>query len=225
MLVRGFGSVIGIFLVGFGLIFLAVGLGIATIGARQASAEAARVEQLRPLTAAAIDDSQPGREALVEGRINARNPRLFQEFVAYIREEYRGSDNDRDKWQEDERRTPPLLIDVADGLVELADDGYELDSPPHTWQESRSLVWNGFTGNGTKRYRGIQAGDIVLAIGTLVPGSEGLELRAERVYGGSRSAYIAERQSAARWMPWMGGVFGLVGAAIAGAGVWRLLRR
>jgi hypothetical protein len=216
-----------IFLIGFGLIFLVIGTLLATVGARQASAEAERAEQLQPMTAAALDDSPSGREALIEGRISARNPSLFQQFVAYVREEYRGSDDeDREKWEEDERRTPPLLIEVADGAVPLADDHYALDNPPHTWQESQSTrVWNGLTGEGTKRYRGFQAGDQALAIGTLVQGSEGMELRAERVYGGTRSGYIAERRQAARWMPWLGGIFGLVGAGIALGGVWWLARR
>ena len=30
----------------------------------------------------------------VEGRVSARNRALFQGFVAYVREEYRGSDDD-----------------------------------------------------------------------------------------------------------------------------------
>src|SRR5262245_58052064 len=111
------------FLILFGLGFLSLGGFMATAGAQQARAQAERAERLRPLTAAALDDSRSGSEALVEGRISARNPLLFQQFVAYIREEYRGSDDDdREKWEEDERRTPALRIDVADGIVALAND-------------------------------------------------------------------------------------------------------
>src|SRR5690349_7971963 len=114
-------AIVPIFLIGFGLIFLTIGILLATVGAQQAGAEAERAERLRPLSVAMLDDSQPGREALIEGRISARNPSLFQQFVAYIREEYRGSDDqDREKWEEDERRTPPLLIELADGVVALA---------------------------------------------------------------------------------------------------------
>jgi hypothetical protein len=216
-----------IFLIGFGLVFLAIGIVMATVAARQAGAEAARAERLRPLTVAALDDSQPGREALVEGYRSDRNPALFQQFVAYVREEYRGrDDNDRERWEEDERRTPPLLIDLVDGTVPLANDSYMLDSPPHIWQESQSsLAWNGFTGEGTKRYHGLRAGDAALAIGTLVAGPEGLELQAERVYGGTRSSYIAERQQTALWMPRIGAIFGVIGAALALLGIWWLVRR
>jgi hypothetical protein len=224
---RGRGSVlVRIFLIGFGLVFLILGILLATVAAQQARAEADRAERLLPLSVAALDDGQPGREALIEGRISARNPQLFQQFVAYIREEYRGSDDDdNEQWQEDQRHTPRLRIEVADGIVSLANDSYDLDSPPHSWEESQSRSWNGLTGEGTKRYRGFQAGDTALAIGTLVPGSEGLELQAERVYGGTRSSYIADRQSAARWMPWVGGFFAVLGSLIASIGVWLLLRR
>jgi hypothetical protein len=225
---RGRNSAIGpIFLIGFGLVFVAIGIFMATVGARQAGAEAERAERLRPLSVAALDDSQPGREALIEGRISNRNPALFQEFVAYVREEYRGSDeDDRERWEEDERRTPPLLIELADGIVSLANDSYILDSPPHHWQESQSArAWNSLTGEGTKRYRGFQAGDAALAIGTLAPGSAGLELQAERVYGGTRDSYIADRRQAALWMPRIGAIFGAIGAAIAIGGIWWVVRR
>jgi hypothetical protein len=220
-------AIIPIFLIGFGLVFLALGIFLATVGAQQAGAEAERAERLRPLDVAALDDGQPGREALIEGRISDRNSALFQQFVAYVREEYRGSDDqDREQWAEDERRTPPLLIEVADGVVSLANSSYIVDSSPHIWPESQtSRTWNGFTGEGTKRYRGFQAGDVVLAIGTLAPGSEGMELQAERVYGGTRSSYIADRRRSAVWMPRIGGIFGLVGAVIALVGIWWLVRR
>lgn len=218
-------SFVSLFLLGFGVIFLAVGVGMATLGTRQARAEAERAERLAPLGAAALDDSQPGREVLVEGRVSARNRALFRDFVAYLREEYRGSDdNNRDKWVEDERHTPPLLIELSGGTVALADDQYRLDNPAHTWQEPGARSWNGFTGEGTKRYRGFAAGDPVMAIGVLVRGREGLDLRAEWLYGGTRADYIAGQRSSAAFLPWFGGLFALIGTLIAGAGAWKLLR-
>ena len=217
-----FGSLL---LLGIGLIFLVAGGALAIFGARQATAEADRAERLAPLGIETIDDSRPGREALVEGRIGARNQPLFQDFVAYVREEYRGDEDDKEKWVEDERRTPPLQIELKDGIVELADDQYTFDNPPHRWQEPGGLTWNGFSGEGTKRYSGFWRGDAVVAIGTLVEGSEGLELRAERVFGGTRAGYIAARRSAAAFLPWFGGGFALLGAVVAGLGVWLLRRR
>jgi hypothetical protein len=120
---------LSLFLIGFGLIFIAAGLAMAILGARRASAEADRAERLPPLSSASLDDSRPGREALIEGRISSHNRPLFQGFVAYVREEYRGSDDDNDTWSEDERNTPPLLIDLDGGSVALADSQYDLDNP------------------------------------------------------------------------------------------------
>ncbi|GAB4214496.1 MAG: hypothetical protein OHK0022_53110 [Roseiflexaceae bacterium] len=222
---RGFSGG-GLFLLGFGLIFLAIGAGLAIFGTQQAQAAADRAERLPPLSAAALDDGQPGREVLIEGRVSERNQALFQGMVAYVRQEYRGTDDDGDaRWSEDERRTPPLWIDLPGGAVKLANDTYRLESPAQQWQEPGGTSWNGFTGEGTKRYQGVAAGDPVIAIGTLVDGQEGPELRAEFVHGGTRSSYIAAQRSEAAFLPWFGGLFALIGAGIAGGGVWVLLRK
>ncbi|HEU4324874.1 MAG TPA: hypothetical protein VFS21_17140 [Roseiflexaceae bacterium] len=214
-----------LFLLGFGLIFVLVGLGLAVVAAGEARAAADRAERLTPLGAAALEDSPPGREVLVEGAVSARNRALFQDMVAYVREEYRGTDSDGDsQWSEDERRTPPLWLDLPGGTARLADDTYTLESPAQRWQEPGGLTWNGFSGEGTKRYRGFRAGDSVVAIGTLVAGQEGPELRAEFVAGGTRASYIASQRSGAAVLPWIGGIFTLVGAGLMAGGAWLLLR-
>ncbi len=214
-----------LFLLGFGLIFVVVGLGLATLAAGQARAAAERAERLAPLGVAALEDSPPGREALVEGVVSARNRALFQEMVAYVREEYRGTDSEGDAlWSEDERRTPPLWLDLPGGTARLADGAYTLDSPAQRWQEPGGLTWNGFAGEGTKRYRGFRAGDPVVAIGTLVAGPEGPQLRAEFVAGGTRAGYIDRQRSGAAMLPWLGGVFALVGAGLMAGGAWALRR-
>lgn len=214
-----------VFLVCFGLVFLAIGIGIATVGAGQARAAAERAERLEPLGAAALGDSQPGREVLVEGRVSARNPALFRHFVAYQRHEYHGSTEDGDPiWRMDEQRTPPLLLELDGGGIMLADDQYRIDSPGQIWEEPGARSWNSATGEGTKRYRGFAAGDPVVAIGVLVPGREGLELRTEALDFGTRADYIAYHRGSANFLPWFGGLFALIGTLLAGIGAWRILR-
>jgi hypothetical protein len=204
-----------------GLVFFLTGLWVATVSRQQARADAERAERLAPLSAAALEDAAPGREALVEGTIDRRTPARFRDFVAYVREEYRGSDDEGDpQWSEDERVTPSLLVAAQDGVVSVQGDSYELLSPPHAWQESDQLSWNGFSDEGTKRYRGLRAGDAVTAIGVTAEGQEGMALAPELVFGGSRAAYIASRRDDAAFAPWFGAIFMAIGLILGGVGGW-----
>lgn len=217
-----------LFLIVFGLIFVAVGAGISIFGSRAAATAADRAEQMEPLTPGSLEMRAIGSEVLIEGQLSSRNNRLFREYVAYIREEYRGSDDDGDpEWVEDERRTPPLLIEVGGvrtAPVQIGNDDYVLKRTHESWQESNRLTWNGLSGEGTKRYSGLIAGRAVMAIGTVQRGLEGLELQAEFIFGGTRAEYIADQRSAATWLPWFGLAFVVPGVAIAGFGVLQLLR-
>jgi hypothetical protein len=196
------------------------------VSGRDAAREAELVSQLSPLSATVLEDSPPGRTALIEGRISERNQQRFREFVVYVREEYRGSDDDGDpEWYEDERVTPPLLVELTDGRVQIENADYRLEQPPVTWQEDSALRWNGISGEGTKRYTGFVAGDPVTAMGTVVQGREGRALNAEWLYGGSRADYIADKESDAATLPWIGGALGLVSAILLGVAGWLLLRR
>ncbi|MEI7771845.1 MAG: hypothetical protein WCI67_17770 [Chloroflexales bacterium] len=209
-----------------GSVFLCIGVVLGTVAARSASAEADRAERLAPASAAALEDSPLGKEILVEGALSARNKPRFRDFVAYTREEYRGSDKDgHAKWSEDERVTPPLLVDLAAGAVQIGNDDYRISGPHATWQEGSTLVWNGLLGEGTKRYRGLVAGRPAMAIGIVRRGAEGAELQAELVFGGTRAAYIAAQRDTARFMPIIGAILGGVGVLLLGIGVRVGLRR
>jgi hypothetical protein len=217
-------SFTSLFLILFGAVFVAVGVWIGVFGARAAAAAADRAEHLRPLSAAALEDATPGRDALLEGQISEHNAARFREMAAYVREEYRGSDDDGEQWSEDERVTPRLLLDLADGRAQIGNTDYIIEAPPVQWQESRALTWNGITNEGTKRYRGFAAGNTVTAIGTIVAGREGSELRAEVLSGGDRAAYIARQRGSAAMLPWMGLLFAACGTLVGAIGVWKLLR-
>lgn len=208
-----------------GLIFAIVGLFLALGASAGERREAARAERLLPLGAVAFDETAPGREVLVEGRVSDRNRAQFRGYKAYIREEYRGSDDEnRPKWVEDERITPPLLLAVDDGLITLNNQDYRPEAWPQVWQESESLSWNGFSGEGTKRYRGLNAGDTVTAIGAVTRGPEGPALQAEVVFSGDRAAYIAAQHDAATVSFWMGTAFAAFGALFALFGAWSIVR-
>jgi hypothetical protein len=153
---------------GLGAIFLLAGWLFGVVEPRQALADATRAERLQPVSVRVLDDSPAGREALLEGRVSEHNRRRMREFVAYIRYEYRGDD---EQWFEDEHVTPPLL-ELPDGRAQLAAD-YQLGGALASCQADDALVWNGWTEEGTKRYSGLVATMAVMALGTVAAGSEG----------------------------------------------------
>lgn len=216
---------LAIFLMAFGSLFVVFGAVFGFFGARGAAEDAARAEQLTPISAAALADSPVGRAALAEGRISDRNPTQFRDFVAYLREEYHGTnDNGDPNWTRDEEYTPPLLIEVGDGLLQVANQGYRLISAPITWQEQETPTWSSVSGSGTKRYRGFAAGSPVVMVGTVVAGSEGPELAIEFLAGGTRAEYIAARRGDATTLPLVGIGFGGLGLLCVGIGVAFALR-
>jgi hypothetical protein len=164
---------------------------------------------------------------LIEGRISERNPLHFRSFVAYVRYEYQGRDNDNDnevKWVEDERVTPPLLLDLPGGRIQLANSDYRLQGKLVKWQSEPNLTWDSWSQEGTKSYEGFERGNPVLAIGVVIERTTGREFRAEWLYGGTRSAYIEEQRRSAEIARWVGLVFLLVGVVILGLGTWLWFR-
>jgi len=214
-----------LFLLGFGLSFLAVGVALGVWGSRHAADQAARAEALAPIGAAALEDAPVGAEVLVEGLVSPRNPALFRDFVAYSAEQYRGqSSGSRPRWSTVDTVTPPLLLE-AGGLVRLANDDYSLQGAHATYQDPGPLTRGDLFRESTRRYQGLVAGGAVTAIGTVVPGVEGNELRAELVFAGTRDEYIAGQRGSAATLPFIGAIFGVIGAAVAGVGLFFLLRR
>lgn len=214
-----------LFLLGFGLVFLAAGLGLGVWGTRHAAAQAARAAALAPLGAAALAEAPAGAAALVEAVVSARNPAVFRDFVAYRAEQYRGEDSDGDpEWSAYATVTPPLILE-AGGVVRLANDDYSLQGAHARYQDPGPLSRGDLLRESTKRYQGLVAGGAVTAIGTVAPGPEGNALRAELVYAGTRDAYIAGQRQTAALLPYLGALFGLIGAVVAGFGALALLRR
>jgi hypothetical protein len=218
-----------IFLVGFGLVFIAVGTGIGIFGSRATAAEAERAQRLTALAPSALDRLVPGAELLVEGALSPRNSVQFRSYLAYIRAEFRGTDEDGDsEWVVDERVTPRLLVEVdgqSGALLQIGNSDYLIERPHETWQASEGLSYNGLTGEGTKYYQGLLADRRVMVIGLMQAGSEGPELRAELIYGGTRAEYIAAKRAAAAWLPWFGLIFVGIGLIPLAIGFFLAFRR
>jgi hypothetical protein len=218
---RNFATII---LFGMGTIFLAIGIGVGYFGSRAAADEAVRAEELRALSPGQAERLVIGDEVLVEGVISERNSQLYRQFVAYIREEYQGTDDDGDpRWSEDERVTPRLLIEVGEvggTLLQIGNEDYRIEQPHETWQDQQGLNYSVFGDTNTRRYSGFVTGKPITAIGEVQRGSEGPELRAEFIYGGTRAAYIQAQRDDAAFLPWFGFIFGCVGAILIGIGAF-----
>lgn len=211
-------------LLGIGLVFLAAGLAIGVWGTLDARANAARAEGLAPRNAAAVDAAAVGTEVLVEAAVSPRNGAVFRDFVAYSADEFTGVDDDGDpEWDAYEQVTPRLLLE-AGGLIAVENEDYRLEGAHATYQDPGPLTRGDLARPSTKRYEGLVAGGTVMAIGTIVAGPEGNELRAELIYAGTREAYIAGQRQTAIFLPIFGGIFALVGAIMTGFGVYAFVK-
>jgi hypothetical protein len=206
------------FLFGFFLLCLAApmcGLLIPYTATRDAN----RVERLTPVPASVLVDGEPGREVLVEGRVSSQNPARYDSFVAYVREEREVDTNDEGtpepgNWKVVERVTPPLLLELADGLVQIENSSYNL-------QGGRTVERRSFWDQEI-RYRGIEAGDHVIVVGTLFSTAERPQISAEFIYRGTQAQYISGQRS----MAVIGLVGGIVSAVVGGILIlWGLASR
>lgn len=217
-----------LFLLGIGLLFLVVGALVGIVGRRTAQADLARLEQLRPLSAVALDDQLTGSDALVEGVISPRNRVVFRNFVAYASEELdvgRDSRGDRQEtWRPGNQVTPRLLIEAGD-LVRMSNEGYHIALGHETWYDEATLGFNHQPRDGSRRYHGLIAGGPITVVGTVIDGPEGKELAAQTVFAGSREAYLASQRQGAAVLLLLGGIFGGVGLVLAALGILFFLRR
>jgi hypothetical protein len=169
-----------------------------------------RVEKLTPIPATILEDSEPGREVLVEGRISDRNPVISHSFVAYIREEREIETDDEGtpepgSWYETSRITPPLLLELSDGPVQIENSNYDLRNG-RTVEEKSSGRYS------HTRYKGIESGGQIIAVGVVVEGAEYPQINAEFVAPGTRESYVSGQR--------IGGIifclFSVVVAAVGG---------
>jgi hypothetical protein len=207
---------------GMGLLFTLIGLGLGVLAPTMIYRNMQRVATLEPLSMAALSARAPGDAVLLEGRISERNETQWRGYVAYIREEYvreTGSgDNSRSDytWETDLTVTPPLLIDLPDGSVQVANDGYGLGT------RKEFKVAN--TREGQRRFSGLQLGDPVVAFGTLRSVDDGVAIAAEVVSRGTKAQYLADERMWIYITGALGGMFLLVGLFLLGVLLWGVLR-
>jgi hypothetical protein len=168
--------------------------------------ETERVRSLEPSSFVVIEDGVPGREVLIEGELSARNPISPEGFIAYTRSERVVADNGNRTWREVASVYPPLLVDLRGGIVQVR-DGYRLSGVLESVQR------------GGARFAGLRPGDVVLVVGTMVEGRQGIEVQPDLVFAGSREEYFAENATTVLIFRSLGWIVGGCGAAMAAVGL------
>lgn len=198
----------------FGVLFVCGALLCGLVTWYSSTRAANRVKGLTLVTTvAALGDGQPGREVLVEGHVSSRNPvqPLSPGFVAYIREEREISIKDDGtrtpgSWSVRRQVTPPLLLELSDGLVQVENDDYDLENGRTIEEEPSS-----FDRYSDTRYKGIEIGDAIIAVGVVVEDTERPQIKADFIARGTQASYVAGQRSA-------GVIFFVISIVVAAVG-------
>jgi hypothetical protein len=181
-----------------GALFVGAALLCGLVALYSSQRAANRVKGLTPVTVAVLEDSQPGHKVLIEGHISGRNPvqPLSPGFVAYIREEREIHTDDEGtpepgSWSERGRVTPPLLLELSGGLVQIENDDYDLENG-RTVEDEPSF----FDRYSDTRYKGVEIGDPVIAVGVVGAAAEPPQIKADFIARGTQTGYIASQRSA-----------------------------
>ncbi|MGC9399614.1 MAG: hypothetical protein ACP5HM_10825 [Anaerolineae bacterium] len=176
-----------------GILFVGGALLCGMVGLFASGQAGRRVQQLTPAPIAQLEAMQPGAEVLVEGRISSENTVQASEFVAYVREERRvDEEGDTGSWSVRERVTPPLLLELRGGWVQIENSDYDLvDAKTVEKRDDPDEP-------STTRYKGLERGDSVIAVGVLVAQREYPNIEADFVARGTRESYIARRRAGGR---------------------------
>ena len=172
--------------------------------------EHTRLSALTAPGAVSLTDTPPGREVIVQGRLAPAQPRLFRDFVAYVKQEERRDGRDRDdrEWKEVERRTPPLQIDADGGAVAVVNTDYSLVWARTQWRDTAQVL--------DTNYSGLVAGEAVFVRGRVAAGG----LEAIVVGSGTRESYLRQVADNAGVAWWLGTGLEIVGGiCVAVAGV------
>lgn len=198
------------------LLLLVLSIPVSLMG-REMGREAAAMDTIPVLGAAALQSNPPGRTVFVEGLVSPSNRIMHRDWVAYIRQDEEYDDtSEKREWAVTESVLPPLLLSTTSGLVQIeapeGGNGYRLENLARWSMDGPS-----------RRYNGLKANNQVVALGQIQVGSRGLYLDAEMIARGTHNEYVARQQSTARFMSLISipmFIIGLLG--LAGALIWVL---
>lgn len=176
-----------------GLLAIIGGIAYVLIVPQYFLATDARVRNLTPVSATAVQAEHAGTPVLIEGIIGTENESRYRSMVAYRRSSpVRGPDG-QTVWIDDDHIAPALLITV-DGEMVRVEEGYRLLYTQRGWQTKLN------------HYAGFDPGDAVLVAGTVT--ADGT-IRADFVAGGTRHSYLLRRLGET-WNAYIGGACAIV---------------
>jgi hypothetical protein len=197
--------VTGLIVGGIGAVLALAGTLVATYAPGAVAARHERMQALPSPGIAALTDTLPGREVLVDGLIASDQPVLLRNFVAFVKEEeQRGrSDDDPKEWKVRERQAPPLhIVLTGDDATRVVNFGYGLWGAKTVWRDESKII--------DTRYTGLVAGEaVVIHARTATGGLEAIE-----VASGTRTSYLAGIAASVGVAWWLGVGIGGVGAVV-----------
>jgi hypothetical protein len=196
-----------------------------------AQREAARISQLPRSDAAGLQKLTPGTEVLLEGTLVAREPAGPRGFIAFHHERFTGLEasgaaKGNEKWIRVDTVRPALAIASGGATAEVASRDYRLDTWRHAERTDPIPRYVSML-ESTERFLGFKAGDEVTVEGRVVegladqPGVRRVE-PAVLFGGGGAAAYVESARAGIMVSKIVGGVFGGLGALMAGVCAWWL---
>jgi hypothetical protein len=191
------------------ILFVAGALLCGLVGLLASSQASRRVQQLTPASIARLEAMQPGEEVLVKGRISSGSAVQDFGFVAYVREERPvDEDGNTGSWFVRERITPPLLLELREGWVQIENSDYDLVDAKIVEERNDPSELS------KTRYKGLECGDSVIAVGVLVAHREYPKIEADFIALGTHERYIARRRTGGRIFYGFSVVIALLGGGI-----------
>jgi hypothetical protein len=190
-----------------------------------AQRDAARIALLPHSDAAGLQKLSLGTAVLLEGTLVAREPAGPRGFIAFHHERFTGREisgaaKGNEKWIRGDTVRPALAIASGGAAAEVANRDYRLDTWRHTERTDPIPRYVSMI-ESTERFLGFKAGDQVTVEGRVVEGPANQpgvrRVEAAVLFGGGGAAAYVESARAGILVPKIvGGVFGGLGALMAG---------
>ncbi|MEM7114086.1 MAG: hypothetical protein AAF614_16745 [Chloroflexota bacterium] len=196
-----------------GIPFLIAGAVVGLFVPRAFSNQRAEVAELTPLTLDELRETAVGERVLIEGTISPDTAEQAVGLVAYNL--YRSGENSdgEDTLELADSVTPPLTLQVPNGLVRIGNDSYDIRAIAQTANED-NLHYSGF---GRR--------DALFVVGTLTAVDEIPLLNAEFVSAGTQADFVAEQNLFIGGWWLFACVFAVIGLGLLGTAVFLALRQ